>query len=76
MLEITQKQILEWKQELKSHKERLDQAKTVVEQETKLISMIEGGIQFGENLLKIEQANQQSDKVVQDQQSEKAPSKK
>ena len=76
MLEITQKQILEWKQELKSHKERLDQAKTVVEQETKLISMIEGGIQFGENLLKNAQANQQSDKVVQDQQSEKAPSKK
>ena len=76
MLEITQKQVLEWKQELKAHKERLDQARAVVEQETKLISMIEGGIQFGENLLKIEQANQQSDKVELNQESEKAPSKK
>ena len=77
MLEITQKQILEWKQELKSHKERLDQAKAVVEQETKLISMIEGGIQFGENLLKQNESTiQQFNKEVQDQQSEKAPSKK
>ena len=77
MLEITQKQILEWKQELKSHKERLDQAKAVVEQETKLISMIEGGIQFGENLLKQNESTiQQLNKEVQDQQSEKAPSKK
>ena len=77
MLEITQKQILEWKQELKSHKERLDQAKAVVEQETKLISMIEGGIQCGENLLKQNESTiQQLNKEVQDQQSEKAPSKK
>jgi len=48
----TQKQVLQWKEELKSHKERLAQAQQVVEQETKVISMIEGGIQFGENLLK------------------------
>ena len=77
MLEITQKQVLEWKQELKAHKERLDQARAVVEQETKLISMIEGGIQFGENLLKQNESTiQQLNKEVQDQQSEKAPSKK
>lgn len=48
----TQKQVLQWKEELKSHKERLAQAQQVVEQETKVISMIEGGIQFGENLLR------------------------
>ena len=49
---ITEKQILEWQEELKNHKERLEQAKAVVEQETKIISMVEGGIQFGELLLK------------------------
>tara|TARA_R100001440_G_scaffold7469_1_gene14656 strand:- start:1306 stop:1533 length:228 start_codon:yes stop_codon:yes gene_type:complete len=52
MSDKTEKQILEWKEELKNHKERLAQAKAVVEQESKLISMIEGGIHFGENLLK------------------------
>ena len=52
MSAITQKQVLQWKEELKNHKERLAQAQSVVETETKVISMIEGGIQFGENLLK------------------------
>lgn len=60
MKQITEKQVLEWKEELKTHKERLDQAKAVVEQETKLISMIEGGIQFGENLLKQNEAINQT----------------
>ncbi len=60
----TQKQVLQWKEELKNHKERLAQAQQVVEQETKVISMIEGGIQFGENLLKqTVQEVQQLDKV-------------
>tara|TARA_B100000424_G_scaffold221255_1_gene180248 strand:- start:668 stop:898 length:231 start_codon:yes stop_codon:yes gene_type:complete len=63
MKEQSEKQILEWREELRTHKERLQQAEAVVEQETKLISMIEGGIQFGENLLKNAQANQQSDKA-------------
>ena len=62
MKTTTEKQILEWKEELKVHKERLEQAKSVVEQETKFISLIEGGIQFGEMLLKkSESSNQQSD---------------
>ena len=52
MQSITEKQILEWKEELKVHKERLEQAQIVVQQETKFISMAEGGIQFGEMLLK------------------------
>ena len=63
MKEQSEKQILEWREELRTHKERLQQAEAVVEQETKLISMIEGGIQFGENLLKNAQADQQSDKA-------------
>ena len=77
MKTIIEKQILEWKEELKSHKERLQQAEQVVEQETKFISMIEGGIQAQEMLLKkIESSDQPTGIVELDQQSEKAPSKK
>ena len=77
MQSITEKQILEWKEELKVHKERLEQAESVVKQETKFISMVEGGIQFGEMLLKKnESLSQQSGTVELGQQSEKAPSKK
>ena len=77
MESVTQKQILEWKEELTKHKERLEQAEAVVKQETELISMIQGGIQFGENLLKTsESSDQLTDKVEQDQESETAPSKK
>ena len=77
MQSITEKQILEWKEELKVHKERLEQAESVVKQETKFISMVEGGIQFGEMLLKKnESLSQQSDTTQLNQQSEKAPSKK
>ena len=77
MKTIIEKQILEWKEELKAHKERLQQAEQVVEQETKFISMIEGGIQAQEMLLKkIESEDQPTSTVELDQQSEKAPSKK
>ena len=77
MNSITEKQILEWKEELKTHRERLEQAQAVVEQETKFVSMVEGGIQFGEMLLKKnESLNQPSGTVELGQQSEKAPSKK
>ena len=72
MKEQLAKQTLEWKQELKAHKERLEQAQAVVEQETKLISMIEGGIQFGENLLKQTlKTDQKSGTVELNQQSKK-----
>ena len=77
MKTIIEKQILEWKEELKVHKERLEQAKAVVEQETRFVAMVEGGIQAQEILLKkIESSDQPSDKVELDQESEKAPSKK
>ena len=77
MKPIIEKQILEWKEELKAHKERLAQAEQVVEQENKFISMIEGGIQAQEMLLKkIESGDQPTSTVELDQQSEKAPSKK
>ncbi len=75
-MELINKQTLEWKEELKNHKERLQQAQAVVEQESKLIALIEGGIQFGEMLQKKnESANQPSDKVEPIQQSKTAPSK-
>ena len=77
MKTIIEKQVLEWKEELKVHKERLQQAEAVVEQETKFISMIEGGIQAQEMLLKkIESADQPTGTVELGQESEKAPSKK
>ena len=77
MKELTEKQTLEWREQLRNHKERLQQAQAVVEQETKLISMIEGGIQFGEMLLKKnESSDQQSNTTELNPQSEKAPSKK
>ena len=71
-----EKQILEWKEELKSHKERLQQAEAVVKQETELISMIRGGIEFGEMLLrKNESSNQQLDTEASEQESDKMSSK-
>ena len=77
MKTIIEKQILEWKEELRSHKERLEQANNVVESETKLISMIEGGIQAQEMLLKkIESSDQPTGTVELGQGSGKAPSKK
>ena len=76
-MELINKQILEWKEELKNHKERLQQAQAVVEQESKVIVLIEGGIQFGEMLQKKnESVNQPLNKAELDQQSGKAPSKK
>ncbi len=77
MQSITEKQILEWKEELKVHKERLEQAQAVVQQETKFVSMVEGGIQFGEMLLKKNESSDQPTGTVElGQQSEKAPTKK
>ncbi len=77
MKTIIEKQILEWKEELKTHKERLEQAKTVVEQENRFIAMVEGGIQAQEMLLKkIESSDQPTGTVELGQESEKAPSKK
>ena len=77
MKTIIEKQILEWKEELKTHKERLEQAKTVVEQENRFIAMVEGGIQAQEMLLKkIESTDQPSSTEELSQGSEKAPSKK
>ena len=77
MKTIIEKQILEWREELRTHKERLEQANNVVVSETNFIAMIEGGIQAQEMLLKkIESADQPTGIVELGQESEKAPSKK
>ena len=85
MRTIIEKQILEWQEELKSHKERLAQAKQVqtknqaekvLADTNQKILMIEGGIQAQEMLLKkIESTSQQLSKVEQDPKSKQKPSK-
>mgnify|MGYP001276244367 CR=1 FL=1 len=64
MKTLIEKQILEWKEELARQKTTKEQAEKVLEQATKTIDMIEGGIQAQEMLLKkIESADPSSDKV-------------
>ena len=78
MKTLIEKQILEWKEELTRQKTTKEQAEKVLEQATKTIDMIEGGIQAQEMLLKKlnEQESQPTDTVELGQESEKAPSKK
>lgn len=77
MKQITETQLLQWKAELNIHRDKLAQAEQLVLQETKLISMIEGGIQFGEALLnKNESANQALHTTETSPKSIKEPSKK
>ena len=77
MKNVIEKQILEWKEELAKQVKTKDQAQQVLEQCNRTILMLEGGIQAQELLLKKnELADQPTDTVELDQQSEKAPSKK
>ena len=77
MKTLIEKQILEWKEELTRQKTTKEQAEKVLEQATKTIDMIEGGIQAQEMLLKkIESEDQPSDTVELNQESEIAPSEK
>ena len=74
---LTQKQILEWKEELNKQKQTKLQAEQVLANAIKSIDMLEGGIQFGEMLLKKnESLNQPTGIVELGQESGKAPSKK
>ena len=74
---IIEKQLVQWKEELAKHVETRNQAQKVLEEETKTILMIEGGIQAKEMLLKkIESSTQPTGIVELGQQSKKAPSKK
>ena len=77
MKAITEKQILEWKEELDRQTKTRDHAQKVLDESNTNIKALSGGIQFGEMLLKKNESEVQPlDKVELDQQSEKAPSKK
>ena len=77
MQAITEKQILEWKEELDRQTKTRDHAQKVLDEANANIKALSGGIQFGEMLLKKnESLSQQSNTTELNQQSEKAPSKK
>ena len=71
MQQITEKQIVEWKAELDVQKQKKLQAEQALDEITRAILMIEGGIQFGQLVLKKnESANQPSGTVELNQESE------
>jgi len=75
MKQITEKQIVEWKAELNVQKQKKIQAEQALDEITRAILMIEGGIQFGQLVLKKnESANQPSGTVELNQESETAQS--
>ena len=77
MKAITEKQLLEWKEELTKQIKTRDHAKKVFDEAVTNINALQGGIQFAEILLKKNGLEDQpSDTAELDQQSEKAPSKK
>ena len=77
MKSFTEKQILEWKEELGNQIKKRDQAKKVFDECTVNINALQGGVQFGELLLKKnESISQPLSKVEPNPQSKKAPSKK
>ena len=76
MKSIIEKQLVQWKEELAKHVETRNQAQKVLEEETKTILMIEGGIQAKEMLLKkIESESQVSGTVELGQPIKRKPSK-
>ena len=77
MKSATEKQILEWKEELARQTKTKDHAKKVFDECTTNINVLQGGIQFGELLLKKNESSNQPTGIVElGQESRKAPSKK
>ena len=76
MQQITEKQIVEWKAELDVQKQKKIQAEQALDEITRAILMIEGGIQFGQlALTKNEKSNQPSGTVELNQESKPKSSK-
>ena len=76
MKPIIEKQLLQWKEELAKHVKNKDQAQRVLEEESRTILLIEGGIQAKEMLLKkIEQESQPTGIVELNQESKPKSSK-
>ena len=77
MQAITEKQILEWKEELDKQIKTKDHAQKVLLEAEHNIKVLSGGIQFGELLLKKNESSDQPTGTVElSPQSEKAPLKK
>ena len=77
MSAITEKHILEWKEELDKQVKTRDHAKKVFDESVNNINALQGGIQFGELLLKKNESEAQPSGTVElGQQSRKAPSRK
>ena len=77
MQDITQKQIVEWKEELARQVQTRDAAQKELDSANININALQGGVQFGELLLKKnESLGQQSGTVDLNPQSKRAPSKK
>ena len=77
MKAITEKQILEWKEELDKQTKTRDHAQKVLDEAKGNITALSGGIQFGEMLLKKNESSNQPTGIVElGQESRKAPSKK
>ena len=76
MKAIIEKQLLQWKEELAKHVQTRNQAQRVLEEESRTILLIEGGIQAKEMLLKkIESESQVSGTVELGQPIKRKPSK-
>ena len=76
MKSIIEKQLLQWKEELAKHVQTRNQAQKVLEEETKTILLIEGGIQAKEMILrKFEQESQVTGIVELEQPVKRKPSK-
>ena len=76
MKSIIEKQLVQWKEELTKHVQTRNQAQKVLEDETKTILLIEGGIQAKEMLLrKIEQESLPTGTVELTQESKPKSSK-
>ena len=77
MKQITEKQIVEWKEELARQVQTRDAAQKELDSANININALQGGVQFGELLLKKnESLGQQSGTVDLNPQSKRAPSKK
>ena len=77
MKNITEKQIIEWREELAKQVKTKDHAKKVLDEAVVNINVLQGGIQFGELLLKKNESSDQPTSTVElNQRSGKAPSKK
>ena len=65
MKQITEKQIVEWKAELNVQKQKRVEAEKILDEITRTILMIEGGIQFGEIALKKSESETQPSGTVE-----------